>query len=241
MQPPEVLARRAEAEAAGVSSSPIEVPRPPQTPGPAPSGSVPAGSGAAPAEGAESSGQTSPAGEAQRDDATILTLAEAARTVGLSERALRKHILRGKLVSQRIVRNGRQIAAVTVGDMRATYGKLEMVPTPGASGDATRLQSARELQQAEALVRLRAEQRDAEARLVRLRAILGMERTEKRELRRQMRFLAETLTRTEARLEASQAEMQRLSEELGHARGRAEALDRILGGASPAPDSEPST
>lgn len=187
------------------------------------------------ASSAKGDSQPAPSGDASSGGArTLLTLAEAARTVGLSERALRKHIQRGRLTAQTMVRNGRAIAAVEVDELKRRYGTLEMVPTAtvAAEGEGgargTRLRSTRELSQRKRLRVLERTRTVLEARLAKLRALLGMERAQKLEMQRQMQFLADSLARAEARLDTAHEEGRRLSLELGLARGQAEELRRGL-------------
>ncbi len=187
--------------------------------------------------------QDAPGGSAQVDVAsasedTILTLAEAARTVGLSERALRKHIEKGKLSALRIVRNGRAIAAATVSELKRVYGPLKMVPEGGKGPGATKLRSTVELSQAKAIEDLKGEAHALEARNAKLRALLGMERTQRKELMRQTRYVAQQLSRAEAQLEEGREKIQGLMLDLGRSQGRVEVLERQvaqLGGRVPKP------
>ena len=185
----------------------------------------------------EPDASASPASESDAGEppGTVLTLAEAARTVGLSERALRKHVDRGKLPARRILRNGRAVAAVELAALRRIYGSLVMVPTGEAAAGRARLRSTREIAQTKRLRALRAENDELGARLARLRALLGMERTQTRELQRQLRFTAQALARCEERLDAAREEIRELSLELGKCQGRVEVLQEARGRAEAAP------
>lgn len=188
--------------------------------------------GASAEDSASLAEQDSSATSAHEAADPILTLAEAARTVGLSERALRKHIHRGKLRAERIERGGRSVAAVSLSTLRETYGTLVMVPETGSGaagpsgpgGASTRLRSTREIAQAKQLRAQRAQQVELAARLAKLRGLLGMERAQRREMARQMQYIADRAAAAERRLELSQKEVQALSVQLGQAQGRVEVL-----------------
>lgn len=168
----------------------------------------------------ESASQTVPNGTGPGSVPVQMTLAEAARLVGVSERAIRKRAERGTLRTSSAVRAGKVVAVVDPADLASLFPQVAAepsLPTPGPSARVA----------VEEPVQLNL--KHAELELARLE--LAQAREQLANLRGQLEMSAKVeaaaqraADKLEAKLDAARRETLTLARALGAAEGERERL-----------------